>query len=290
MSNTDCKNKFLYKEISFNDENGNEKVIYKKRGILKALGVIAVIALFLICFLFVINAKPFKVKIGQINTILSQLFVPSKYSTKTYDGYFEFLFNTAIPKIWDTVKMVYISTIIGSLIAVPLYILAARNVVEKKRIYMPVRLILNFFRTIPTFVLALIGTIFFGFNETAGIFAMSMFTTGVIFKLMYEYVETVDMNPAEAIVSSGANKLEEYRIAIHPQVMPMFISNVIYIFEINIRASVILGFVGAGGIGQLLSDAIEIPAYDKIGAILIPLFILVVFLQLLSSFIRRKVK
>jgi phosphonate transport system permease protein len=96
------------------------------------------------------------------------------------------------------------------------------------------------------------------------------------------------MGPFEASVSNGANRLEAYSIAIHPQINSMFISNIIYIFEINIRASVILGFVGAGGIGQLLSNALESSQYDKVGAILIPLFILVVALQFLSSYLRRR--
>lgn len=78
-------------------------------------------------------------------------------------------------------------------------------------------------------------------------------------------------------------------IEMNPQANPMFISNFIYTFEINIRASVVLGFVGAGGIGQLLSDAMESTQYDKIGAILVPLFIVVFVLQLISSYLRRKI-
>ena len=279
--------KLTTKTYTFTNEKGETKVVVKKRSKALVFGALFLV-LFLICVNFTSSDTP--IKWNQIHEIFSQLFVPSKWSLKTDEGYKNFLFNTAIPRIWDTVKMVYIATIIGTLISVPLYILAARNVVEKKRIYMPVRLIINFFRTIPTFVLAIFGTVFFGLGNTAGIFAMSMFTAGVMFKLMYEYVETVDMGPFEASRSSGANTLEAYAISIHPQIMPMFISNVVYIFEINIRASVILGFVGAGGIGQLLSDALESQCYDKVGAILIPLFIVVVVLQLFSSYIRRRAK
>ena len=138
--------------------------------------------------------------------------------------------------------------------------------------------------------MAVIATVFFGFNETSGIVAMALFTGGVLFKLMYEYIETCDMNPFEASRSTGAGTMQAYMISIAPQVKPTFISNIIYVFEINVRASVILGFVGAGGIGQLLSDAIESTQYDKVGAILIPLFITVVTLQLISSYLRRKVQ
>ena len=273
------------KTYTFTTEDGTVKTVEKKRG--KGLLFLALFLLvFFICFMFTKGNKA--VRWGEINKIIPQLFTPSKWSLKTNEGYQNYLFNTAVPRIWDTVKMVYIATIIGTLISVPLYILAASNVVASKRIYLPVRIIINFFRTIPTFVLAIFGTVFFGLGNMAGIFAMSMFTAGVMFKLMYEYIETVDMGPFEASTSNGANRLKAYSIAIHPQIMPMFVSNVIYIFEINIRASVVLGFVGAGGIGQLLSDALESQNYDKVGAILIPLFIVVVALQLFSSYVRKK--
>ena len=277
--------KLAYKNVSFVLVDGSQKTIVKKRSMFIP-GLLIFSLLLVICFIFVIGNN--KIKLDQFSIILKQLFVPSKWSLKTQEGYNEYLWNTAVPRIFDTVKMVYIATVLGVLISVPLYILSASNVVEKKRIYLPVRLIVNFVRTIPTFVLAIIGTVFYGFNENAGIFAMAIFTAGVMFKLMYEYIETVEMGPFEASISSGANRLEAYSISIHPQIKPMFISNIIYIFEINIRASVILGFVGAGGIGQLLSNALESSQYDKVGAILIPLFVLVVSLQFLSSYLRRR--
>jgi len=277
--------KLTIKNISFTSVNGEIKTIQKKRSMFIP-GLILFAIVFAICLTFVVGNN--KIKLDQFPILIKQLFIPSKWSLKTSEGYKDYLFNTAVPRIFDTVKMVYLATIIGVMISVPLYILSASNVVEKKRIYIPVRLIVNFFRTIPTFVLAIIGTVFYGFNENAGIFAMSLFTAGVMFKLMYEYIETVDMGPFEASISNGANRLEAYAISIHPQIKPMFISNIIYIFEINIRASVILGFVGAGGIGQLLSNALESGQYDKVGAILIPLFILVVALQFFSSYLRRR--
>jgi phosphonate transport system permease protein len=184
--------------------------------------------------------------------------------------------------------MVYIATFVGVLISIPVYILAARNIDRSRIIRWIVKFFLNVVRTIPTYVLAIIATIFFGYNETAGVFAMIFFTQGVMFKMMFEYVETCDMNPFELAISSGSGRLQAYRIAMSPQVMPMLISNTIYTFEINVRASVILGFVGAGGIGQMIADALESTSYDKVGAILVPLFVVVVTLQLVSSYIRRK--
>ena len=279
--------KLLYKDVNITLNNGEVKTIHKKRNLILVYTLIIALLL-VVSFIFI--DFPTNVRFSQFNTIFSQLFIPSKWSLKTSEGYRDYIFHTAIPKIWSTIEMVGLATFIGTIISVPFYILASSNIYTSKAVYLPVRIILNIFRSIPTFVLAVIATVFFGFSETAGVFAMSFFTAGVIFKLMYEQIETCDMNPFEASKSSGATRLQAYNVSIAPQVKPTLISNIIYVFEINVRASVVLGFVGAGGIGQLLSDAIDSTNYDKVGAILIPLFIVVVVLQLLSSYLRRKVQ
>ena len=151
--------------------------------------------------------------------------------------------------------MVFIATVLGTIIAFPLFLIASRNVVVHPYIYQPVRFLVDFIRTIPTYILAILCTVFFGLGETAGIWAMAIFTLGIMFKLMYEYIDTCDMNPFEASISTGATRMKAFNVALMPEVKPMFFSNFIYTFELNIRASVILGFVGAGGIGQMLSNA-----------------------------------
>ena len=254
------------------DEDGNPtKVVEKKRSlILVWIGLYVLV--FGLCFIFLPMNN--KVRFDQLGNIISQLFVPSKWSLKTSEAWWDYLWTVAVK--------------FGTLLAVPFYLLAASNITRSKAVNQLVRILVNIIRTIPTFVLAIIGAIFYGYSETAGVFAMTLFTFGIIFKLMYEYIETVDMNPFEVSISNGGTRLSAYALSIHPQVNPMFISNFIYTFEINIRASVVLGFVGAGGIGQLLSDAMEATQYDKIGAILIPLLVVVFVLQLVSTFTRRK--
>lgn len=268
------------------DENGNPtKVIEKKRSlILVWIGLYALV--FGLCFIFLPMNN--KVRFDQLGNIVSQLFVPSKWSLKTSEAWWNYLWTVAVTKIWQTVEMIFVATVFGTLLAVPFYLLAASNITRSKAVNQLIRILVNIIRTIPTFVLAIIGAIFYGYSETAGVFAMTLFTFGIIFKLMYEYIETVDMNPFEVAISNGGTRLSAYALSIHPQVNPMFISNFIYTFEINIRASVVLGFVGAGGIGQLLSDAMEATQYDKIGAILVPLLVVVFVLQLVSTFTRRK--
>ncbi len=239
-----------------------------------------------LCFIFLPMNN--KVRFDQLGNIVSQLFVPSKWSLKTSEAWWNYLWTVAVTKIWQTVEMIFVATVFGTLLAVPFYLLAASNITRSKAVNQLIRILVNIIRTIPTFVLAIVGAIFYGYSETAGVFAMTLFTFGIIFKLMYEYIETVDMNPFEVAISNGGTRLSAYALSIHPQVNPMFISNFIYTFEINIRASVVLGFVGAGGIGQLLSDAMEATQYDKIGAILVPLLVVVFVLQLVSTFTRRK--
>lgn len=276
----------FYKKVNFIDSDGNSKTIEKKRS--KApLYTLLILIIFLCSFIFI--SFPTKVRIDQIFVIFGKMFKDSEKLTP-FGGYWGYLTGTAIPKIWDTIIMCYVSTLIGAIISIPLFLLAARNVTKHAYIYQPVRIILNIIRTIPTFVLAVICVCLFGIGEVAGIWAMSIFTIGVLFKLMYEYTETCDMNPYEAMLSVGSRKGQAFMIGVWPQVFPAFISNVLYTFEINIRASVVLGFVGAGGFGQLLSDAIADRCYEKVGCMLIPLFVVVIFLQLLSSYLRRKLQ
>ena len=271
--------------VSVDENNIPTKTIEKKRS-KTFLWFLLVAAIFAISFVFINH--PATIRMDQIQVIFGQMFTPSIWSLKTYDQYWAYLFFTAIPAIWDTIKMVLIGTTLGTILAFPLMLVASRNVVVHAYIYQPIRFIVDFIRTIPTYILAILCTVFFGLGETAGIWAMAIFTLGIMFKLMYEYIDTCDMNPFEASISTGATRMKAFNVALMPEVKPMFFSNFIYTFELNIRASVILGFVGAGGIGQMLSNAMEAQTYDKVGAILIPLFILVVCLQLISSYVRRK--
>lgn len=269
------------------DENGAPTKTIEKKIRFTWLWALVVFAIFGLCWIFV--PIPNKIRFDQISTIFSQLFTPSPWSLKTTEGWWNYLWFTACRKIWETVEMVWIATVLGTLLAVPFYLLASHNVCTSRPVNVVLRVIINIIRTIPTFVLAIIGAIFFGYSSTAGIFAMTVFTFGIIFKLMYEYVETQDMNPFEVCISNGANRLEAYWNSLHPAVYPMFLSNFVYTFEINIRASVILGFVGAGGIGQLLNDATSQTNWDKVGAILVPLFVVVFVLQLFSNGLRRRI-
>lgn len=186
--------------------------------------------------------------------------------------------------------MCFLATLVGSFISIPIFYLCARNVAKHGYIYWPIRIVNDFIRTIPTLVLAVIATAIFGYGILAGVVAMTVFTVGIMYKMMYEYVETLDMSPFEAIKATGGNTIKCVWLGLHPEVKPMFLSNFLYTLEINIRASMILGYVGAGGFGQLLKNAQEQLYYDRVSALLLPLFVVVIILQVSSNILSRKAR
>ena len=271
----------FYRPVEF---DGNGLLKPRFRVLLSFLSVLAIGLLSLI-FMQLENAQ---FRGENLGIIISMMFRPDDTMViKTWTDWFSYMFNTAIPAIWKTFQMMFIATAIGSILAIPFMILCSENIVKHKSITRTFRVILNTIRTFPTMVLGVIGVAFFGIGTKAGIFAMVVFTMGIMIKLMYERIETVDMHPFEAAVSTGGSKPKAFVTSIAPQILPDYLSNVIYTFEINIRASVILGFVNAGGIGKLIQDAMNTYEYNQIGAILVPLLILVLVLTWFSSLARR---
>ena len=121
---------------------------------------------------------------------------------------------------------------------------------------------------------------------------MVVFTLGIIYKIMYEYIETLDMSPFEAIYSAGGMRFQAVTLGLHPSIKPMFLANMLYVFEMNIRGSLILGYAGIiDSLGYKIQDwAHDAMDYWKIGVVLVPLFVLVFALQLLSNYIGRKMR
>lgn len=248
--------------------------------------IIAVVILLLYLFSLLIPFDPSTVKLEELKVILIKLFTPK--GNRTWEDYFKYLLRLKTPLI-ETLNMSFAGTLIGSLMALPLAVLSAKNIVKKPYIYIPARTLMNLFRTIPAMVLALIAVFFVGIGVLSGIIAITLFTFGIMSKMLYEVIETVDMSPFEALESTGATKTEAFRFAVLPQVTPIFVSYLIYIFEINVRSSTILGYVGAGGIGSVIKDNI-LYNYDRVGASIILMFVIVLVVQLLSSFLRRRLQ
>lgn len=224
------------------------------------------------------------------NMIIGNMFGPHEGMTTltTWDLWFGYMFHTAVPLIWQTFESMFVATTIGCVLSIPFMILCAATITKHPGIYYTFRVLLNILRTIPTMVLGILGVALFGNGTMAGVFAMALFTMGIMIKIMYEYIETIDMHPYEALISTGATKPKAFIKSIAPQIVPSFLANALYTFEINIRASVVLGFVGAGGIGIEIQQSMELFKYNQVGAIIIPLFVLVLIMQLVSNEVKKR--
>jgi phosphonate transport system permease protein len=188
----------------------------------------------------------------------------------------------------ETVLISYVGTISGAVAAFGLNFLAARNVAPRPWLRAVVLRFLEFCRTVPGIVFALIFVIAFGLGPMAGVFAVMIHTAGALGKLYAEVVENIDMNPVEGVRATGANWLAGIRFAVVPQVMANFASYTLLRFEINVREASVMGFVGAGGIGQELLVAIRKFYYSDVSAILILIIALVFAIDIATGWVRHR--
>jgi phosphonate transport system permease protein len=176
----------------------------------------------------------------------------------------------------ETILISYVGTMVGGLLAFVLNFLAAANTAPSPSLRFIVRRLLEFARTVPGIVFALIFVIAFGLGPMAGVLAVAIHSTGALGKQFAEIVENADMKPVEGIRSTGASWVSCMRFAVLPQVATGYASYALLRFEINVRESSVMGFVGAGGIGQELIVAIRKFYYSDVSAILV-MIILTVF-------------
>jgi len=187
-----------------------------------------------------------------------------------------------------TVRMAVLGTTFGALFAFPVALFASSNVAKFPLIYQISRFIMNLIRTIPELLLAALFVPIFGIGEVSGILAITVFSFGIIAKLLYEAIEAIDPGPLEAMTAVGANKMQWIFYGILPQVSAHFMSYALYSFEINVRAAAVLGYVGAGGIGLILNNALSFYQYDRVLTIVLYTFFVVLLIDLASNYVRRK--
>lgn len=213
----------------------------------------------------------------QLTVILSKIFSPN----------FNY-FPKVISPLIETIQMSIVGTIVGSLIGLPLAILASSNINKNKPILLVCRFILSVLRSIPTLIYAYIFALIFSLGSLAGTVAIAVFTIGIVAKMLYESIETIDMGPYEAMQSFGASTLQSFWSACMPQILPTYLADCLYCFEINVRASSILGYVGAGGLGILIRERTGLRAYSDLGMILITLFVVVWLIDMINDYLRSK--
>jgi phosphonate transport system permease protein len=212
----------------------------------------------------------------------------------------------AVRGAFETFAISFMGTLMAAVIAFSIVFFASRNLIYSGLLYemepgrgwsnalrmVPYLLakgLLNFLRTIPEMLWALIFVFIVGLGAFPGVLALGVHTGGVLGKLFGEVLEDVDTQPIESLQSTGANRLQILFYGILPQVLPQFISYTLYRWEVNIRVAAVLGFVGAGGLGQRIHIAISLFLENQLLTFLIFIYVLVTVVDYLSAYLRRKV-
>lgn len=188
--------------------------------------------------------------------------------------------------IFETILMALTATILGAAVAFLLCFPASRNLAPNSFVYALSRRFMEFCRGVPEILYALVLVFAVGIGPLAGVLAIAIHTAGALGKLFSEVNENASMRPVEGIRGVGGSWFEEIRYGIVPQVLPNFTSYTLLRFEINVRASSIVGFVGAGGIGQELNRVISLYSDDRVVAVLLLVVLTVTLIDLLSERLR----
>ncbi len=196
-------------------------------------------------------------------------------------------FTEAVPQMIVTVQIAIWGTFIAILAAIPFGLLSARNVAPNW-VVQPIRRLMDVFRSINELIIALVFIAAVGLGPLAGVMALAVHTTGVLAKLFSEAVEAVDNGPVEGVRATGATPLHEVIWAVIPQVAPLWTSFGLYRFESNARSATVLGLIGAGGVGQILFEAVRAFDYQRTAAIVIVIVLAVSAIDLLSQLLRKR--
>ena len=192
-------------------------------------------------------------------------------------------------KLLESIYVAWIGTMIGAIFSFPAGFMAASNIAPRWLVG-PTRAILSAIRAFPELILAVIFIVPFGLGPFTGAMAIGLHSIGTLGKLTSEVIEGVDEGPVEAIQSSGGTRLQQMRFGIVPQAMPNIVAYWLYRFEINVRASAVLGLVGAGGIGAEIVARLRFRAdWPKAGAALILTVVAVLIIDAASASIRRRI-
>jgi len=234
---------------------------------------------------------------GQIVAYIKRLFPPDLSANVLHET-----FKGAM----ETFAISFIGTLLAAVIALSVVFFASRNLIYSGLLYemepkqgwsramrllpyLCARAFLNLLRTIPEMVWALIFVFLVGLGPFPGVLALGVHTGGVLGKLFGEVLEDVDPQPIESLQSTGATRLQILFYGILPQVLPQFISYTLYRWEVNIRVAAVLGFVGAGGLGQRIHIAISLFFENQLLTLIIAVYILVTLVDYLSAYLRRRV-
>jgi phosphonate transport system permease protein len=195
-----------------------------------------------------------------------------------------------LPALIETINIAAVSTLIGAILGLVLSLLSTRGLARWPRLIPVFRRIMDLMRAFPEIVVALVLIFILGGGPVPAMIAIALHTAGALGKLFSEVAENADLKPVEGLQSCGANWSQRMLLGVLPQVAPNYLSYALMRFEINIRASAILGFVGAGGIGYELKNSMTfgMGKFDEAAAIFILLFITIVVVDQLSDRARNR--
>jgi phosphonate transport system permease protein len=190
----------------------------------------------------------------------------------------------------ETFRIAIIASIVGCTIAIPVAFMASKLTTLNTAVYLPDKAFMNLIRTVPDLFWAMIfvTAVGAGAGPFAGTLALSVFSLAIMAKLLSETIDAADPGPLEAAKATGGKHFPAIRTAVFPQVLPNYVAYALYIFEINIRASVVIGLVGAGGIGRILESQRVFFEFDRVLAVIVAIFVIVFLIEQVSVALRRR--
>ncbi|GLS02369.1 hypothetical protein GCM10007859_23930 [Brevundimonas denitrificans] len=192
-----------------------------------------------------------------------------------------------VGQMWLTVQIALWGTFLAVFLAVPLSLMASRNLSPAWLVW-PVRRVMDLLRSVPDLVIGTLFIVAVGLGPLAGVLAIGLNTAGVLAKLFSEAVESIDKGPIEGVKATGAGRLHEIAWGVLPQVAPLWTSFALYRFESNSRAATVLGLIGAGGIGQVLFESLQAFDYRTVSTIAIIIVVAVTLIDMLSQAMRKR--
>lgn len=199
-------------------------------------------------------------------------------------------FPRTIEPLIETLQMAVIASVIGAIVSVPLSMWAARLTNPNRITRGLVRTALNIVRAVPDLLYAAVLVAMVGVGALPGIIALVLFNVGIVVKLVSEAIESGDPGPGEAARAAGGTQTQINRAALLPDIWPPFINQALYAFELNVRASTVLGLVGAGGLGLLIDAVRTFYRYDQLALIILEILVVVVLIDWASAAIRKRLK
>ena len=265
------------------------RAVAKKRLRMTLVTAVGFAALLMAAMGAEVNLTTFFGKIGNFASYFDRIFTLESGARAWSDiGEWFWGWSKWLSLLGETVLISYVGTLVGALLAFGLNFLAAENTAPSAPLRFVVKRFMEFCRTVPDIVFALIFVIAFGLGPIAGVLAIAIHCIGALGKQYSEIVENIDMKPVEGIRSTGAGWTDCMRFAVLPQVAAGFAGYTLLRFEINVRGAGVMGFVGAGGIGQEFLVAIRNFYYTDVSAILLMIIATVITIDLVTERIRHR--